>query len=53
MADAEKLTTTVSTKGQVVLPSAIRQRWEWAAGWCLLVEETPSGVVPKIRVREP
>ncbi|HMO31260.1 MAG TPA: AbrB family transcriptional regulator, partial [Enterovirga sp.] len=26
MAGAEKLTTTVSTKGQVILPSVIRQR---------------------------
>lgn len=29
MASAERLTTTVSTKGQVILPSAIRQRREW------------------------
>ena len=39
------LTTTVSTKGQVILPKAIRQRRNWAAGTRLLVEETPDGVL--------
>jgi len=47
MANAEKLTTTVSTKGQVILPSAIRQRREWRAGTRLVVEETPEGVLLK------
>lgn len=47
MASAEKLTTTVSTKGQVILPSAIRQRREWNAGTRLTVEETPDGVLLK------
>jgi AbrB family looped-hinge helix DNA binding protein len=47
MASAEKLTTTVSTKGQVILPSAIRQRREWSAGTRLLVEETVEGVLLK------
>jgi AbrB family looped-hinge helix DNA binding protein len=37
--------TTVSTKGQVILPSAIRKRREWAAGTQLIVEETPEGVL--------
>lgn len=45
MAGAEKLTTTVSTKGQVILPSAIRQRREWSAGTRLTVEDTPEGVL--------
>jgi AbrB family looped-hinge helix DNA binding protein len=45
MASAEKLTTTVSTKGQVILPKSIRQRREWDAGTRLLVEETPEGVL--------
>jgi len=45
MAGADQLTTTVSTKGQVILPSAIRQRREWRAGTRLLVEETPEGVL--------
>jgi AbrB family looped-hinge helix DNA binding protein len=48
MARAEKLTTTVvSTKGQVILPSAIRQRREWRTGTRLVVEETAEGVLLK------
>lgn len=47
MAATEKLTTTVSTKGQVILPSAIRQRREWRAGTRLTVEETTDGVLLK------
>ena len=47
MAGAEKLTTTVSTKGQVILPKTIRQRREWEAGTRLVVEETPEGVLLK------
>ena len=47
MAKPELLTTTVSTKGQVILPKAIRQRREWDAGTRLLVEETPDGVLLK------
>jgi len=45
MARAAKLTTTVSTKGQVILPSAIRQRRDWRAGTRLVVEETAEGVL--------
>ena len=47
MANVEQLTTTVSTKGQVILPSAIRQRREWGAGTRLIVEETDDGVLLK------
>jgi len=47
MASAEKLTTTVSTKGQVILPSAIRQRRKWRTGTRLTVEETADGVLLK------
>lgn len=47
MAGAEKLTTTVSTKGQVIPPSAIRQRRQWRAGTRLTVEDTPEGVLLK------
>lgn len=47
MATASKVTITVSTKGQVILPSAIRQRREWGAGMRLQVEETPEGVLLK------
>jgi AbrB family looped-hinge helix DNA binding protein len=42
---ADKLTTTVSTKGQVILPKAIRQRRQWPAGTRLEVEDTPDGVL--------
>lgn len=45
MADTAKLTTTLSTKGQVILPSAIRRRREWQPGMRLLVEETEEGVL--------
>ena len=31
MARADRLTTTVSAKGQVILASAIRQKLEWGA----------------------
>lgn len=47
MAAAKKLTTTVSSKGQVILPSALRQRREWSAGTRLTVEETEDGVLLK------
>ncbi len=47
MATPKKLTATVSTKGQVILPSATRQRREWRAGTRLAVEETAEGVLLK------
>ena len=47
MATVETLTTTVSTKGQVILPKAIRQRRHWGPGTRLLVEDTPDGVLLK------
>jgi AbrB family looped-hinge helix DNA binding protein len=40
-------TTTLSTKGQIVLPKAVRERRNWAAGTRLVVEETPEGVLLK------
>lgn len=43
-----KSVTTVSTKGQVILPSAIRQRREWTTGTRLTVEETADGVLLKL-----
>jgi AbrB family looped-hinge helix DNA binding protein len=45
VAPASHTVTTVSTKGQVILPKAIRQRREWHAGTRLIVEETPEGVL--------
>jgi AbrB family looped-hinge helix DNA binding protein len=45
MPASERLTTVVSTKGQVILPKAIRQRRDWPAGTRLVVEETAEGVL--------
>jgi AbrB family looped-hinge helix DNA binding protein len=47
MAEDDVLTTTVSTKGQVILPAAIRNRRRWTAGTRLSVEDTPQGVLLK------
>ncbi|HVT25667.1 MAG TPA: AbrB/MazE/SpoVT family DNA-binding domain-containing protein [Rhizomicrobium sp.] len=44
---APKLTTTVSTKGQVILPKTIRDHRHWQAGTELVVEDTPDGVLLK------
>jgi AbrB family looped-hinge helix DNA binding protein len=40
-----KPTTTLSTKGQVILPAAMRRRRNWNAGTRLNVEETPDGIL--------
>jgi AbrB family looped-hinge helix DNA binding protein len=47
MDTADKPTTTLSTKGQIILPAAIRRRRHWDAGTRLVVEETPEGVLLK------
>jgi AbrB family looped-hinge helix DNA binding protein len=47
MTASERLTTTISTKGQVILPKAIRDRLHWPAGTKLTVEDTPDGVLLK------
>ena len=47
MTTADTLTTTVSTKGQVRLPKAIRERRHWQPGTRLVVEDTPEGVLLK------
>lgn len=47
MAPTQHIITTISTKGQVILPKAIRQRREWDTGTRLIVEETPEGVLLK------
>ncbi|HXY57962.1 MAG TPA: AbrB family transcriptional regulator [Methylocystis sp.] len=44
-AQAQKPTTRMSTKGQVILPKAVRQRRGWKAGTRLVVEERPEGVL--------
>ena len=49
MVDKQKLTTTVSTKGQVILPKAIRDQRDWPPGTELIVEDTPDGVLLKAK----
>jgi len=49
MAEKQKLTTTVSTKGQVIWPKVIRDQRHWAAGTELVVEDTPDGVLLKAK----
>jgi AbrB family looped-hinge helix DNA binding protein len=39
----------LSTKGQVILPKAIRERQRWSAGTELTVEDTPDGVLLKAK----
>ena len=45
MGAATSLTTTVSTKGQVILPKGIRDQLSWTAGTRLVVESTSEGVL--------
>ena len=47
MKPSAKLTTTVSTKGQVILPKAIRQKRRWDAGTQLTVQDLDDGVLLK------
>lgn len=47
MSPSEKLITTVSTKGQVILPKTIRDQRHWDAGTRLIVESTADGVLLK------
>ena len=44
MALTDTLTTTVSTKGQVILPKTVRDNLGWGAGAKLVVEETDGAV---------
>lgn len=47
MTRADRLTTVVSTKGQVILPKAVRQQRRWEAGTRLIVENVEEGVLLK------
>lgn len=49
--NAEPSSTTLSSKGQVVLPQAIRRKRGWEPGTVFEVEETPGGVLLKPRPR--
>jgi AbrB family looped-hinge helix DNA binding protein len=45
MPSTDPLTTIVSTKGQVILPKAIRRQRHWDAGTRLVVENREDGVL--------
>ena len=45
MPSASQLVTTMSTKGQVILPKAMRSRHRWSTGTRLIVEDHPEGVL--------
>ena len=45
----QKLTTTVATKGHVILPKAILEQRHWPAGTELIVEDIPEGVLLKAK----
>jgi AbrB family looped-hinge helix DNA binding protein len=45
MAHAAETITTLSTKGQMVLPKAVRDRQQWKQGAKLAVKEVPGGVM--------
>jgi AbrB family looped-hinge helix DNA binding protein len=38
-------TTTMSTKGQVILPKTVRESKKWVPGTKLVVEERPEGIL--------
>jgi AbrB family looped-hinge helix DNA binding protein len=46
-------TTRLSTKGQVILPKALRDARAWTPGTQFSVEETPDGVVLRPAARFP
>jgi AbrB family looped-hinge helix DNA binding protein len=39
------VTTTLSTKGQLILPQGVRKARNWGPGTRLTVEDTPEGVL--------
>jgi AbrB family looped-hinge helix DNA binding protein len=43
--EVEMIKAKLSTKGQIVIPSAIRRRHHWAYGQSLVIEDTEDGVV--------
>ena len=47
MLEISRLTTTVSTRGQVILPKSIRRACQWGAGTGLVVEKGPEGILLK------
>ena len=47
MLPSEQLIATVSEKGEVILPEAIRRALRWEAGTRLVIEKAPEGVLLK------
>ena len=45
MSAAKPVVTTLSTKGQLILPKAVRDSTGWSSGDRLVVEERPEGVL--------
>jgi AbrB family looped-hinge helix DNA binding protein len=41
-------TTTLSTKGQVVIPGVFRKRHHWQPGQTLTIEDTDDGVILRV-----
>jgi AbrB family looped-hinge helix DNA binding protein len=50
---ATRPTTVVSTKGQIVLPKAIREPRGWRAGSRLVFEDTAEGVLLRSDIQGP
>lgn len=53
MAHPKIASTRLSTKGQLILPKAIRDRHGWSAGVELVVEDRADGVYLRARTEEP
>ena len=45
MGKPNPMTTTLSTKGQLILPQSVRNARDWGPGTRLTVEDTPEGVL--------
>jgi AbrB family looped-hinge helix DNA binding protein len=48
MAIVAAITTTLSSKGQMVLPKALRDQKQWKPGAKLTLEDVPGGVLVKL-----
>jgi AbrB family looped-hinge helix DNA binding protein len=51
MSTSKASTTVLSTKGQVILPKAVRDEKNWGPGDRLVVETTPEGVLLRAEER--
>jgi AbrB family looped-hinge helix DNA binding protein len=47
------LHTHISTKGQVIIPKALRDANHWIAGTALVAEQTPQGILLRPAVTSP